>query len=104
MHLVGFGIDFKTRAVFWTLNGQLVCTKTHNYWQERLLNLETLHVSVSCGHGFEFSINFGASPFLFDIRKYQQNSQRESADRLNDDNSADKNVLRDTYSMTSKHI
>ena len=78
--LVGFGIDFKKRSIFFTLNGQFVCEKTTNYWDHRLLNLETLHATVSCATGIEFKVNFGIGPFMFDMLKYQrQRSLNEGA-------------------------
>jgi hypothetical protein len=67
---VGFGIDFKKRSIFVTLNGKFICEKKQNYWDSKLLNLDILHATVSCRHGFELKANFGARPFVYDISKY----------------------------------
>lgn len=77
--VVGCGIDFSKRSVFFTKNGQIVSEHTHDHFGNELRELKALHAVVHCDFvESEWKVNFGATRFVFDIRKYQQlNDQTE---------------------------
>lgn len=50
----------------------------------KLLNLETLHATVTCRHGLELKANFGARPFVYDVAQYyrQRSLSEKSTKKL----------------------
>ncbi len=68
---MGFGINFAKQSVFFTKNGNLIYETSKNFNDDRLLELENLHATISL-HNQEVKVNLGSNPFVFDLLKYQQ--------------------------------
>ena len=82
--VIGCGIDFKRRSIFFTKNGQLMGTAFEDvdldpggvglaYGAFGLLPTVTLHE-----RGDECRFNFGSQPFLFDVLAFGRSEARHA--------------------------
>jgi hypothetical protein len=80
--ILGFGINFAKKSIFFTKNGKMIQENTTNAHGHKLKNIKTLFATISKMKIKALSVNFGAKPFVFDLIQYQQQNPKAEKFKL----------------------